>query len=671
MANRLLFSNSPYLLQHANNPVDWYPWGDEAFEKARRENKPIFLSIGYASCHWCHVMAHESFEDEQVADYLNRHFVSIKVDREERPDVDSIYMNAVVALTGHGGWPLSVFLTPEGKPFFGGTYYPPVARHRLPAFIDVLRAIQEAWATKREQIEEATAQIYNALQQQYQTRLSRRSIKKEDLEAATTQMLHAYDWQYGGWGKAPKFPQPIALEFLIRRYTNDHSLTKLKELIEHALEKMSLGGMYDLLEGGFCRYSTDQRWMVPHFEKMLYDNAQLGLVYLYAYILTRNETFKFILEQIVEFLLNNLRDSSGLYYSSMDADSEGEEGKYYTFTLEELRNTLTPEEYEHFSLTHHLSPLESNPQWMVFQPIERHPPEDKLALTVRVYEKVRQLRATKTRPNIDDKCILSWNGLLLRFFAEASKYLDSEKFLNLATSLATAIRDWYLKENALFRIKRGDTISTPALLEDYSAVIIGLLSLYEVSGDNQWFALSKFLANLMLEKFADPKGGFFDVSAEHNHLILRPKEIQDTATPSANTLAFRALLTLSVLDGTYLEFLDKHLPFIESILDHVLRYPLSFASWLTLIDMILVEPREAVLVGSYQELRPFFKVLWSTLRGNLIVCHSDIPLPPSTPQILKDRPKINQQPTAYLCRLGFCQNPTTDVQEFDKMLTAN
>lgn len=672
MANRLIYSNSPYLLQHAHNPVDWYPWGDEAFEKAQLENKPIFLSIGYASCHWCHVMAHESFEDERVAAFLNEHFVSIKVDREERPDIDAIYMNAVVALTGHGGWPLSVFLTPEGKPFFGGTYYPPTPRHRLPAFIDVLRAIRDAWATKRDQVEDATEQIYAALQQTYRTRPPRRQFKPEDLETATTQMLQSYDWQYGGWGKAPKFPQPIALEFLIRRYAQDKNRTKLRELVEHALNKMSLGGMYDLLEGGFCRYSTDQRWMIPHFEKMLYDNAQLGIVYLYAYKLTGNENFKNILEQTVDFLLQNLRDPSGLFYSSMDADSEGEEGKYYTFTLEELRNTLTAEEYEHFSLTHHLAPLESNPQWMVFQPMDRESiHETDPSLTKRVYEKLRQLRSTKIRPNVDDKCILSWNGLVLRFFGEASKYLSSERFLDLATSLATAIRDWYLRENSLFRIKRGDKVSTPALLEDYAATILGFLSLYEVSGVNQWFELSKQLASLMLERFSDPEGGFFDVSSEHDRLILKPKEIQDTATPSANALAFQALFKLSVLDGNYLDWLDRSTPFIQSMLDHALRYPLSFASWLTLMDMILAEPREIVLLGSQSELLPFFRVLWSTLRTNLIVCHAEIPVPQSAPQILQGRSKMDQKPTAYVCRLGFCLNPTTDVQEFDKMLTAN
>lgn len=668
MPNRLIHSNSPYLLQHAHNPVDWYPWGDEAFEKAKQEDKPIFLSIGYASCHWCHVMAHESFENEQVAEYLNRHFVSIKVDREERPDVDSVYMNAVVALTGHGGWPLSVFLTPEGKPFLGGTYYPLVPRYRLPGFLEVLRAIHDAWTTKRREIEDATAQIYNALQLQSNTRNQQRPFDAAVLETATNLLLQTYDWDYGGWGKAPKFPHPIALEFLLHRYAKNPHLSHVGELIEHALQKMAQGGMYDLLEGGFCRYSTDQRWMIPHFEKMLYDNAQLGLVYLYATVCTKNEHFKSIVEKIVEFLLQYLRDPDGLFYSSVDADSEGEEGKYYTLTLDELKTTLTAEEYEFFSNSHHLSPLESNPQYMVFQTIEKFYLVENSATLDTIYGKLRQLRVTKVRPNIDDKCILSWNALTLRFLAEASKYFLPERFLNLANSLAKAITHWYVKENALFRIKRGEVVSTPAMLEDYASTIIGLLSLYEVTGDVEWFGLSKRLAKQMVEKFTDPQGGFFDVSSEHDHLILLPKELQDTSTPSANALANQALLKLATYEGASLEWLDQTTPFIQSLTENALRYPLSFSSWLILIDTILSEPKEVVLVGSQQELNPFFKVLWSNPRFDCVICHTDLPIPPNAPLILENRQKLKQQPTAYLCYLGVCKKPTTDIQEFDKML---
>ena len=670
MPNRLISSNSPYLLQHAQNPVDWYPWGDDAFEIAQREDKPIFLSIGYASCHWCHVMAHESFEDKRVAAYLNQHFVSIKVDREERPDIDSIYMNAVVALTGHGGWPLSVFLTPEGKPFFGGTYYPPVPRHRLPAFIDVLRAIQEAWTTKRQQIEDVTNQIYAALQTQYHTRLLGRELQAQDIESAVKQMLDTYDWQYGGWGKAPKFPQPIALEFLLCRYAQNPDQPKLKQALEHTLEKMSLGGMYDLLNGGFCRYSTDQRWMVPHFEKMLYDNAQLGVVYLYAYTLWKKESYREILDQIVEFLVQNLRDSSGLFYSSMDADSEGEEGKYYTFTLNELKEVLSEEEYQVFLNNHHLAPLESNPQWMVFQLIERLPAEteDKKAQIEVIYDKVRSLRSKKVRPNIDDKCILSWNSLLLRFFAEASKYLDDQRFLELSLTLANAIKKWYVRENGLYRIKRNNTVSTPALLEDYASTIIALVSLYEVSGEIEWFELSKQLAQQMIDKFTDPRGGFYDASLEHDRLILRPKEIQDTSTPSANALALQALLKLSLLDGTYFEWFDQYGHFLKSVNEFALKHPLSFSSWLILNDITISEPKEVVIVGSREEAKPFLNILWSSLRTASISCHSNLPIPANAPLLLQNKTKIDQRPTAYICRLGVCKNPTTDLQEFDKML---
>ncbi|GAB4473282.1 MAG: thioredoxin domain-containing protein [Anaerolineales bacterium] len=662
MPNRLIRENSPYLLQHAHNPVDWYPWREEAFEKARQDDKPIFLSIGYSSCHWCHVMAHESFEDEQIAAFLNQHFVSIKVDREERPDVDSIYMSAVVGMTGHGGWPLSVFLTPEGKPFFGGTYFPPVARHGLPAFIDVLQAVQNAWATRRGEIEEATNKIIDALEQQYQARFQPRVFDKRDLEEATMRLIQTYDWQFGGWGKAPKFPQPIAIEFLIRRCSKNPNLLKARELVAHALSKMAQGGMYDLLEGGFCRYSTDNRWFVPHFEKMLYDNAQLGIVYLYAYILTKETHFKSIVEQIVYFLIKYMRDESGLFFSSMDADSDGEEGKYYTFTIDELQNILTSEEYEIFINTHHLQPLESNPQLLVFQPIEDHEALE------RIYDKLRKQRSTKVRPNIDDKCILSWNSFVLRFLAEASKYLDRTPYLDIATSLADAIENWFIKENTLYRIKRGKIVTTPALLEDYASTILGFLSLYEVCGDVKWFALGKQLAKLVEEKFSDQQGGFYDVSADHGQLILRPKEVQDASTPAANALALQALFKLSIFDGTLAQWSDRFIPFIENIVSIAFRYPLSFASWLILIDMILSEPKEVVLIGSQQEVLPFLDIVWSTLAFDKVLCFSDLPIEPDAPLIVQNRKKIDQQATAYLCYQGVCDKPTTDPQEFDKML---
>ncbi|HID90192.1 MAG TPA: thioredoxin domain-containing protein, partial [Anaerolineae bacterium] len=430
MANRLANENSPYLLQHADNPVDWYPWGEEAFQKARAEDKPIFLSIGYSACHWCHVMAHESFEDEKVAAILNEHFVSVKVDREERPDVDRIYMNAVQAMTGGGGWPLSVFLTPEGVPFFGGTYFPPEPRHGLPAFADVLHAVADAWRNRREEIVEGSQQVVEVVQQRTDLirALPSESPKPATLSRALLHLLDEFDEEHGGWNGAPKFPQPMTLEFLLRYHHGTGEPQTLRMTVR-TLEAMARGGMYDQLGGGFHRYAVDTRWQVPHFEKMLYDNALLTRAYLHTWQVTGNPFFRIIAEETLDFVLREMTAPEGGFYASLDADSEGEEGRFYLWSNEEVRQVLG-READRFLVAYELVPFEE-------MGILTFPgtPEEREVLT-EARRRLLAAREERVRPARDEKVLTSWNGLMLAAFAEAGRVLGREDYRRVAEQSA-------------------------------------------------------------------------------------------------------------------------------------------------------------------------------------------------------------------------------------------
>jgi uncharacterized protein YyaL (SSP411 family) len=678
MSNHLSQENSPYLLQHADNPVDWYPWGSIALERARKEDKPVFLSIGYAACHWCHVMAHESFEDPQTAALMNEHFISIKVDREERPDVDSIYMNAVVSMTGQGGWPLSVFLTPDGLPFFGGTYFPPVRRYNMPSFRDVLASVAHAWTHSRADILQSGEQILAALQKEAIKDHNRQPLLPEYLEQATRGLIQSYDRIHGGWGRAPKFPQPMAIEFLLRR--SDKGEPAILETAVHALEAMSRGGMYDVVGGGFARYSTDEDWRVPHFEKMLYDNAQLARVYLHAYLLTQRTAFRRIAEETLDFVLRELTDPQGGFYSSLDADSEGQEGKYYLWTLDEIQSALdAPQDLELFLAAYEVTPQGNFEGANILQrtldnvnlakKLNRSE-QDVAGQLERLHKSLLKERQTRVRPATDDKVLAYWNGLMLMAFAEAGRYLNRPDYLEVAEKNARFLLSSMKVNGRLLRSWRRGQARQNAYLEDYAALIQGLLALYQSDPDTDWFAQAVFLANQMIAHYRDPEGGFFDTSDDHNPLLIRPKEIQDNATPSGSSLAAGALLQLAAYTSNG-DWRDTAEQMIGTNQTMARRYPTAFAGWLQDLDFAVGPVYEVAILGDPGDsaTRALSSALWSTYRADLVAAISPYPPASSAPPLLQDRPLLNGKPTAYVCQRFICQKPVNQPDELAVQLT--
>ncbi len=604
MPNQLEKETSPYLLQHAGNPVDWYAWGEEALEKAHREDKPIFLSIGYAACHWCHVMAHESFEDEEIARLLNNHFVSIKVDREERPDLDSIYMNAVVAMTGQGGWPMSVFLTPDGQPFFGGTYFPPTPRYGMPSFRQVLESIIRSWEEEREQVGVVSQQIAEHLAKAARSASPTRPLEQTTIDQAAHNLLDSYDGQNGGWGPAPKFPQPMAVDFLLAQATrgNQNAL----QAAVHALHSMSRGGMYDVVGGGFHRYSTDGSWLVPHFEKMLYDNAQLARVYLHGYLLTHEENFREVCEATLDFILRELTHPEGGFFSSLDADSEGEEGKYYVWTEAEIREILADAVQSDLLLAAYGVTLQGNFEGRnVLQRRKtdqelaeqfNHPVDDVRSLLEKSLDRLLKAREGRVRPATDDKVLVSWNALALVAFAEAGAYLNRQDYLAAARRNA----DFLLRElhpaGKLLRSWRVGQARHAGYLEDYAGLILGLISLYQADPDPRWFAAARELAQEMVAHFSDPEGGFFDTRDDAGTLLTRPKDEQDNATPSGNALAALALLKIAELDSQA-GLQERAIQMLGRMQAPAARYPTAFGFWLNAMDFALGPVKQVAVLG--------------------------------------------------------------------------
>jgi len=676
MPNRLAGEASPYLLQHADNPVAWYPWGEEALRRAREEDKPIFLSIGYAACHWCHVMAHESFEDPAVAAVLNEHFVNIKVDREERPDLDQIYMNAVVAMTGHGGWPMSVFLTPQGVPFYGGTYFPPVARGGMPAFVDVLRAVAEAWRTRREQIEQGGAQMLELLRRE-PARSDVVALTAETLDAALTALGRGYDLARGGWGGAPKFPQPMTIEFLLRTYvrTGDRSaLTMATATLEH----MARGGIYDHLGGGFHRYATDSAWLVPHFEKMLYDNAQLARIYAVAWQVTRRPLFRQVAEETLDYLVRHMRDPAGGFYSSEDADAEGEEGRFYVWSGEEIRAALGADA-DLFTDAYGVTPggnfdgknvlhLTDDVQALA----ERHRlPSHEVAH--RLAEARRVLfarRETRVRPGLDDKVLAAWNGLAVAAFADAARIFDRPDYRAIAERAAAFCVDrMRTPDGRLFRAWRAGAARLNAYLEDYANLVYGLLALYEATFDPRWFVEATRLAELMVTHYHDPAGGFFDTSDDHEPLVVRPKDHQDNATPSGGAMASLVLLRLGALtgDGRYRLLAEAALRPLQPV---AAAYPTAFAWWLCALDFALDRPREVAIIGdpASPDTRAMLQVARGPYRPNQVVAVGR-PGQPSPIPLLAGRGQVNGRATAYVCERHACRLPVDDPEALAAQLT--
>jgi len=681
--NRLIHEKSPYLLQHAYNPVDWYPWSDEAFAKARQEQKPILLSIGYSTCHWCHVMERESFEDPQIAQLMNRWFVSIKVDREEHPDVDQVYMTAVGALTGSGGWPLTVFLTPEGKPFFGGTYFPPQRRWNVPGMNDVLPAVADAWQNKRQEITTSAEELTAALQQQLSHQAAPGAISIEVLHAAFNQAASAFDAVHGGFGAAPKFPRSHELSFLLHYWARTHTAQAL-DIVTTTLDQLSRGGIHDHLGGGFHRYATDPQWLVPHFEKMLYDQALLARTYVEAYRVTQRADYVQTARGIFDYVLRDLTDPGGGFYSAEDADSEGEEGKCYVWTPQEITQRLSAEEAELFnrfygvtaegnfehgaSILHIEQPL---PVFARLKGFETSQLTERLAASRATLFTARQRRV---RPHRDDKILTSWNGLMIASLAYGASTLDEPRYLSAARRAADFVLTALRRDGFLLRRYRDGDARYPGTLEDYAFFSYGLLELYEASFEPRYLAEAKTLAAQMVELFWDEQGGgFFLRSRQEPALIVRAKEVRDSATPSGNSVAVLALLRLGRLTGEErLETYGRRA--LDTFAASAAQAPFGSPQLLMAWDFALGPTKEIVIAGD--PAAPQTAALVRAARQRFLPRAVTLLHPPGASgstieaiaPFIKAQDPLKGQPTAYVCEQFVCRLPVTTVEEFQGLL---
>ena len=679
MPNRLINETSPYLLQHAHNPVDWYPWGEEALERAKREDKPILLSIGYSACHWCHVMERESFEDESIAAQMNGNFISIKVDREERPDLDAVYMEAVQMLTGSGGWPMTVFLTPEGKPFYGGTYFPPEDRHGMPGFPRLLQAIAEAYRNSQGEVNRVTQQLTENMGHTGQLPKDTAPLTADILHQAYSTLATSFDHQNGGFSTAPKFPQPMTLEFLLRYYHHGYNPRAL-EMVELTLEKMAFGGMYDQVGGGFHRYSTDASWLVPHFEKMLYDNALLARLYLHAYQITRRPLYRRITQEILDYVLREMTDPRGGFYSAQDADSEGEEGKFFIWTPDEIRAALGDQESNTFSGFFGVTEsgnfegkniLHVARKATPFAQEHGLPPDHLVASIEEGKRTLREVREERVHPLLDDKVLSSWNGLMLRSFAEAGLALGRPDYLQAATNNARFLLETLKPEGRLLRTYRDGQAKLLGYLEDYSCLADGLLALYEATFDPHWLEEATSLADGMIELFWD-KGveAFYDTGSDHESLVVRPRDVFDNAQPCGGSVASDVLLRLAVITGRRGEYATKGATPLRALQDLMARAPAGTAHWLGALDFYVSVPKEIAIIGPREE--PATQHLLDTVFGRylpnkVVVGALAGGMGPQLP-LLEQRDLVDGRPTAYVCQDYVCQLPVTDPEALAQQL---
>jgi len=674
--NRLAGETSPYLLQHAHNPVDWYPWGPEALAKAKLLDRPIFLSIGYAACHWCHVMERESFENEALASYLNARFIPIKVDREERPDLDQVYMAAVQAMTGSGGWPMSVFLTPAGQPFYGGTYFPDAPRHGLPSFGQVLEGVDRAWREDRAGLADTASRLVLALAEQGRLPAAEGAPTPEVLDTAVMLIERGFDPRTGGWGGAPKFPQPMTIEFLLGRAAATGDPRPLA-IARRSLDAMAAGGIHDQLGGGFHRYATDAHWLVPHFEQMLYDNAQLAHAYVRAWAVTGDAAYRDVARGVLEAMLRDLATPGGAFAASLDADTEGVEGATFVWTADEIREVLGGEaalfaaaygvtdggNWEGRTI---LSRLRSDQELA-----EQHgiPAREVASRLSAARGALLERRATRSQPHRDDKALAAWNGLAIRALADAGRLLSlredgdpsaGTRYLEAAAAAAADITGGLLtSDGRLGRSWKDGRAVGAGILEDYACLAEGLLALYEATFDERWFGLARSLVDIVIEHFADPGGGFFDTADDHEILVTRPKDVQDNATPSGGAVATEVLLRMAALtgDGRYRTVAEGALASIAPLAG---RYPTAFARWLGAIDLALGEIAEVAIVGALDEAgtRELLAVAAEASGARVVALAAD-PSASDVP-LLEGRDRIGGRPTAYVCRGFACQVPVTD-----------
>ncbi len=669
MTNRLADSTSPYLLQHADNPVDWWPWSEEAFAKARERDVPIFLSVGYSACHWCHVMAHESFEDPDIADLLNKNFVSIKVDREERPDVDAVYMEATQAMSGQGGWPMTCLLTPDGQPFHCGTYYPPTSRPGMPSFRQLLDAVIDAWTTQRQEIIEAGAQVVDALTQQQQ-QLPESTVDNSVLAGAVVSLLGDYDRRRGGFGSSPKFPPSMVLEFLLREHERTGSADALF-MATHALEAMARGGIYDQLAGGFARYSVDASWVVPHFEKMLYDNALL--LRCYAHLARRGESAlaRRIATETAEFLLTSLRTPQGAFAAALDADTDGVEGLTYVWTPAQLVDVLGPKDgawaAELFAVTADGTFEEGSSTLRL--PADPTDP----ARWASVRERLLAARANRPQPARDDKVVTGWNGLAITALAEAGVALRQPAWIDAAARAADFLLTTHLVDGRLRRTSRQGVVGTSAgVLEDHATLADGLLALHQATGQARWLDAAVSLLDTALAHFADQDvpGAFHDTADDAEQLIRRPSDPADNASPSGASALAGALLTASALAGadradTYRVAAEQAVARAGLLID---RAPRFAGHWGTVAEALLAGPIQIAVVGSAGEagFEALREAAVAHAPGGAVVLAGE-PDAPGAP-LLADRPLLTGAAAAYVCRGYVCDRPVGSVDELVEAL---
>jgi hypothetical protein len=678
-ANRLINESSPYLLQHAHNPVDWFAWGEEAFQKAQRENKPILLSIGYSACHWCHVMERESFENEKIAALMNQLFVNIKVDREERPDLDEIYMSAVQMLTGRGGWPMTMFLTPERKPFYGGTYFPPEDRAGMPGFPRILMGVNQAFRERPLDVEKGVTQILSALQRMSESVQSEKAFSSNTIGAGAENVARAYDEDNGGLGQAPKFPNAGVYELFLRHYHHSRS-NRYLEMVTHTLTKMAQGGIYDHVGGGFHRYSVDAKWLVPHFEKMLYDNAQLVRIYAQAYTITKNPLFLNVVNESCGYLMREMLSPEGGFYSTQDADSEGEEGKFFVWTADDINRIIGEEAGEIFGRIYDVSEQGNFEEQNILHPILtvdqaskyfRKEPAEIEALITQAKSKLFAAREKRSKPFRDEKIITAWNGLVLSGFAEAIKISPREEFTEAIKRTIEFIFTKLFRDGFLLHTYKDGKAKLLGYLDDYAFLAVGLLDVYEVLFDRSLLDRSIELCEIMLREFWDDEdGGFYYTGASHERLISRAKPIFDASIPSGNAMATQLLLRLHHITGRE-DFRARAEKVLRAYYDAMESQPFGFAHLLCALDFYLTKPKEIVVIGDLQNsrTRELLAGIHSLYLPNatLQLAKPDEQLDKISP-LLQGKTEIVGKPTVYVCHNYTCSAPVTTGSELKALL---
>ncbi|HZI90077.1 MAG TPA: thioredoxin domain-containing protein [Thermoleophilaceae bacterium] len=650
MANRLADETSPYLLQHRNNPVAWQPWDDQALAQAREQSRPVLLSIGYSACHWCHVMERESFEDEDTATYMNEHFVCIKLDREERPDLDSIYMEACQAMTGRGGWPLNVFLTPEQVPFYAGTYFPPEERHGMPSWNAVLEAVSTAWEERSDEIRESGSRVTERLRGAAALQPSAQPLDRAVLDHALESLRDMYDTRFGGFGGAPKFPAASTIELLLRLGDTEMSAP--------TLTAMAAGGMYDLVGGGFARYSVDERWLVPHFEKMLYDNALLARAYLHGWQVTGDPLLRRVSEETLDWALREMRAPEGGFYCALDADSEGEEGLFYVWTLDQLRAVLGEDDAAGAADYYGVRPGGNFEGRSILTRGEREP-ENLEDIRRRLYD----ARAQRVWPGLDDKRLTAWNALMISALAEAGAVLERRDFLDAARGAAEfVLRDLRDGDGRLLRTFKDGEAKLNAYLEDHAFLLEALITLYEATFEPRWLVAARALADTMIDRFADEEnGGFFETSSDHERLVARRKDLEDHPIPSGNASAAYGLLRLAALTGEH-GYESRAVGVLQLLHELAGTHPHAFSHLLQALDFHLSPVREVALAGD--DTAELQRTVRGAFRPHIVLAGGE----PDGVPLMEGRAPVEGRAAAYVCEGFACKAPVTEPAELEELL---